>query len=416
MFSVCRSLICCAILLAAAPAADARTIPRAYSGNRLAYVSGGKLYVGFPKARLVPGPGSAAMPSFSRDGEWLAFMRHTVNPQLWVARADGSGAHRIPLMLGVAAFAWSPSADMLAVQPIVAKGQTPIVLVSPRGTAHTISHHLSGPFLWSPDGQTLAVADMSPTGYTRLDLVHGNTVKSYSLPGASRHNPVGLYGWWPGGHGILYWLDPGACESCIADGTKLLDYDLLSRRVHYLGISLTYRDWIAVSRRGLLFVSGGPRPAFFGKHVRLCLSTGPCKTLPPRQPNQISLDPAEDPAGDAIAFVVAPAWHTWGFRSDVRYQRWMNAHVLWTANPDGSGARPASIGMPMGAEDPEWTRDGRGLLFMKDGALWLDPHLGAANAHPIARLVSAGAVPNYQSRYLGWYYGHMDWHDLFAWY
>jgi hypothetical protein len=38
------------------------------------------------------------------------------------------------------------------------------------------------------------------------------------------------------------------------------------------------------------------------------------------------------------------------------------------------------------------------------------------NAYPIARLVPAGSVPNYQNpAYQGWYYGHMDWHDLFAW-
>jgi 4-alpha-glucanotransferase len=73
--------------------------------------------------------------------------------------------------------------------------------------------------------------------------------------------------------------------------------------------------------------------------------------------------------------------------------------------------------VPTGVQDPEWTRDGRGILFIKNGTLWIDPHLGAANAHPIARLVSAGAVPDYRNpTYQDWYYGHMNWHEQYAWY
>jgi hypothetical protein len=119
-----------------------------------------------------------------------------------------------------------------------------------------------------------------------------------------------------------------------------------------------------------------------------------------------------------MAFVVAPAWKTWGFLSGSRYRRWLDAHVLWSARADGSGAAPIA-GAPKGGQDPQWTRNGRGLLFVKDGDLWLDPQLGAAAARPIARLVPAHFVPDYldsSHAYQDWYYGHMDWHELFAWY
>lgn len=118
-----------------------------------------------------------------------------------------------------------------------------------------------------------------------------------------------------------------------------------------------------------------------------------------------------------MAFIVAPAWNTAGFQSAAKYRSWLNAHVLWIAQPDGSGAAPARAEVPKGVQDPTWTRDGRGILFVKDGALWLDSHLGAANPHPIARLISAHAVPTFRNpAYQTWYYGHMDWHNLFAWY
>jgi dipeptidyl aminopeptidase/acylaminoacyl peptidase len=164
-------------------------------------------------------------------------------------------------------------------------------------------------------------------------------------------------------------------------------------------------------------VNGGNRSAFFGKHLQLCEPGSPCRRLLPRLSGHISLDPAWSPNGEEMAFVVAPAWNTMGWTSAGKYRRWMNAHVLWTAQPDGSNARPAGNGgVPKGVEDPQWTRDGRGMLFVKSGALWLVSHLGASNAYRLVQLVPANSLPNPQDpAYEGWYYGHMDWHNLFAW-
>ena len=426
MFAICRLVACCLILLAASGPAAAETTPQPYPGDRLAYISGSKLYVGYPDApHLVPGPGNAFQPIFSYDGRWLAFLRqqwqgYDVSSQLWLAQADGSAAHAVSSMGGVAVdgFQWSPSADVLAVQPLNKKGDwLPIRLVPVQGPAHDVPDQLQGSFLWSPDGQTLAVAATSRSGYTRLDLVRGNAVTSYALPGVGRYNPFRLAGWWPNDHSILYWLDPGGCYSCIADGTKLDDYDLQTGTVRHVGVTLPYhRDWVAISGDRLLVVTGRDRSAFYGKHLQLCLAAGSCRPLPGKGSHRISVDPAWSPDGGLMAFVVAPARKTSGFRSPAKYWSWMDAHVLWTAQPDGSGAKPAS-GVPKGAHGPEWTGDGRGILFVKDGELWLDPHLGAANAHPIARLVSPHPLPGREMpAYQSSYYGHMNWHDLFAWY
>src|SRR5437764_987979 len=80
------------------PPLSAQPAHAPYFGDRLAYVSGGQLYIGLsPKPRLVSGPGTAFHPVFSHDGRWLAFVRQPtpVTAELWLARGDGSKARRI---------------------------------------------------------------------------------------------------------------------------------------------------------------------------------------------------------------------------------------------------------------------------------------------------------------------------------
>lgn len=419
----CLLVVGC-ILLAATAASGAQTTERVYRGDRLAYISRGKLHVGFPHARLVAGPGNAFQPVFSHDGQWLAFLRqhwygYDASSQLWLARADGTGARAVTSMGGVSAsdFQWSPTADVLAVQLQNASGRRPIRIIPVQGAAHTVLDHLTGSFLWLSDGRTLAIAATSRSGYTRLDLVSGTRVRSYSVPGIGRYDPIKLAAWWPAANSIVYWLDRGGCFSCIADGTPLYAFDLHTGKTRRLGVGLIYRDWVAVSGTHLLAVVGRDRSAFFAKRLELCLAGGPCKALLGSRRGTISLDPVWAPSGGPMAFVVAPSWRTWGFQSPARYWSWLDRHVLWIARPDGSGAGTAGGGVPSGAQDPQWTRDGRGILFVKDGALWLDPHLGAANAFLVARLVPAHFVPDLRKpAFQDWYYGHLDWHDLFAWY
>ncbi len=420
-----RLLVCCLLLLAENGTATAATTQKPYWGDRLAYISGGKLYVGVTNAHVVPGPGNAFQPVFSFDGQWLAFLRqrwdgYDVSSELWLARADGQGTHVVSALPGmnVEGFQWSPTADVLAVQPQTAAGVLPIRLVSVRGTARTVPDGLSGSFLWLPDGTMLAIADTSSGGLTRLYTVRGSVVRSYAIPGIGPTDRVKLAGWQPGGHGVLYWIDPMGSASIAADGMQLRALDFHTGKARSLGFTLGYTDWIGVSGNRLLTVNGGDRSAFFGKHLRLCIGTGRCKTLLSGA-NRISIDPASEGTGGLIAFVVAPAWNTMGFQSPARYRKWLDTHVLWTAQSDGSGARPAGTEIPKGVQDPTWTRDGRGLLFVKDGTLWGDVHFGAANPRPIARLVPANLDPGAAGSnhaYQDWYYGHMDWHNLFAWY
>jgi dipeptidyl aminopeptidase/acylaminoacyl peptidase len=418
MLPILRAVfICCFLTVGAVVLPSSQEAASVEIGDRLAYIGGGQLYVGFPHGKLIPGPGTAWQPRFSFDGQWLAFERRprALEPQLWLARADGSGAHRLRVG-GVSEFWWSPTADVLAVEAVVGRRDAPIVLISPDGRAHTLPHRLSGEFRWSPDGRSLAVAT-GWMGHAVLDVVTGSRVRSYAVPGLRPTDAVELAGWWPGTRGLLYQVDPDASGSIAADGMRLFSLDVRTDRARFLGIALGYDDWIVPQGDRLLVVMGRDRSAFFGKHLMLCAAAGSCRALPGVAAHEVSFAPAWGPNGGSIAFVVTPAWHVWGFQSTARYFAWLGAHVLWIARPDGSGASPAGAEVPHGVEDPEWTRDGRGILFVKNGALWLDSHLGAANPQPIVRFVPPNSTPDWRNpAFQRWYYGHMDWHDLYAWY
>jgi dipeptidyl aminopeptidase/acylaminoacyl peptidase len=195
---------------------------------------------------------------------------------------------------------------------------------------------------------------------------------------------------------------------------QLVNLDLRTDEIRNLGVMLGYHDWLAVSGRRLLMVKGNDRSAFFGKRLWLCSLGGSCRAIPGLPKEGISLDPAWPPDGHSMAFVMARTWNPSGIISGARYRSWLDSHVLWIASGDGSGAHPLA-GVPRGAADPEWTPDGRGLLFERDGSLWLIPHVGASNAHPLVVLTKHVFPDLHHPAYQRWYYGHMDWHDLFAW-
>ncbi len=84
--------------------------------------------------------------------------------------------------------------------------------------------------------------------------------------------------------------------------------------------------------------------------------------------------------------------------------------------PSGSLAWDAIRPKPAGVSAPRWTRDGRGLLFVKNGALWLDVHYGASNPQPVVQLIPPNTFPDQSSVSQLWYYGHIDWSELYAYY
>jgi TolB protein len=98
-----------------------------------------------------------------------------------------------------------------------------------------------------------------------------------------------------------------------------------------------------------------------------------------------------------------------GFASTQTLLSWVHTHTLWVADAHGAGARELHAA-GTGIYQPQWSRDGSHLLYIRDDAVWL---IGANGMAP-ARIV--GPFPT-KAEYVG-YYGHVYWpqYIALAWY
>jgi TolB protein len=99
-------------------------------------------------------------PSWSPDGEWIAFVSdRSGSPQIYVMKADGTSERRITFNGGYnTSPAWSPDGRWIAYEARVGGGQFDLWLVDPEGGTNLplVSHPRSdeGPS-WSPDGRKI---------------------------------------------------------------------------------------------------------------------------------------------------------------------------------------------------------------------------------------------------------------------
>ena len=220
------------------PAVDAA----AFVGEgELAFISRSTLWVlDADAARLrqlpvVPGL-QPADPELSPDGRWLTYVEAEVSSatnvatnELWVARADGTAAHRLPVASFGDLYGWEPGRDVLAVSiEGAAFGNTAgIDLVTPTGATRRLVSFQTSPALasqvwvegatWSPDGSALAVSlddHLFSGGATELvayPVGGGHPTTWLSLPGSKR-TVLGMQGalaypagWWER-WGIAFWV------------------------------------------------------------------------------------------------------------------------------------------------------------------------------------------------------------------
>ncbi len=136
-----------------------------------------------------PNPGAFQSPAVSASGDWVAYAtRAPVDTRRVVLQRitpGGAGEERLELPhAGLAAFAWHPGRDLVAVQRALVAGPSsygPIVTIDTRSGEHrTITDDISLAFWWSPDGGTIAyltpiVADVpGPVRHVMLPaLSHG---------------------------------------------------------------------------------------------------------------------------------------------------------------------------------------------------------------------------------------------------
>ena len=159
----------------------------AFEGQgELAFVSRGRVWTldgtsGTLRRLPTPAGSTPSSPVISHDGRWLAYIVHRDQNQygpyeLWIARADGTGAHRVPGLTVNEPVGWSPTSDLVAVEAGEAHypngSPTAVDLVSPGGHTRAVFRRSGeqilrrggiGSVVWSPDGASLAVSNIAPS-------------------------------------------------------------------------------------------------------------------------------------------------------------------------------------------------------------------------------------------------------------
>ena len=397
--------------IAHAPVADLR----AFRGQgRLAFLWGGQLFLldgSKGVLRQITSQGQTTDPTWSPDGHRLAYLRDGV---LWLTGADGSGAHRAAALPSVAAsYTWSPRGDMLAVSLADSGGAAGALwLVSSRGQSRRLGVAAADP-LWSPDGSRLAYSLTLPyrDPQTRSDALYtmsangGHPTRIF----VAQQSGIRLERWWPNGKGLTFRIDEQHSASLAADGLPLYTMPLAGNP-RLLTTSLGYPTWLAWSPSGrqMLLVAGGGRETWHGKSLAICDVYAARYRALPQPSGVVSLDPTWSPSGREIAFVRArDLGDPGGFDSTPMLSAWVRTRTLWLASATGAGARQLTAA-GSGIYEPQWSADGRHLLYIHANSLWLIDTRGG----PARRIL--GPFPTTPDLYPLGYYGHLTWSGLLA--
>ena len=382
----------------------------------LVLVRRGDLYLvtraGGPARRLTKGL-SASHPLFSPDGRYVAFLDGSAAagaPQrVGIVGADGKGLHvfRTAQQARAGNVAWRPSGDVLALWG------ASLQFLRPDGTLRTPVRPRSGSvigFAWAPAGggygyvvtPTVTAQNMS----VRADALYVSAGGSPARRIYTADKMVGilLAGYWPGGKGLLFWLDPSHSASLAADGLPLESMPLGGGTPRTLATTLPYRQWVQPDGQDVLVVAGDGRIAWSGKALERCAPlTGTCTSLA-APPGDVAIDPAGSRAAGRVAYVTAKDLGTgvWS-PSQGGLAAWQRTRTLYVRT--GSGAAPQRVAAG-GVFDPTWSADGSSLAYVRQGALWLwRPGKGSLRVATLA----APASLDYD------YYGFTTYRAAFAW-
>ena len=426
------------------PSVDAK----AFSGQgSLAFISRGALWVldGDTKSlqRIsLPAGFTAASPTFSLDGRWLAYTtsRSTNSgqtTQVWMAASNGAHAHELTGLLDPDLVGWNPSSDQIAVisaTPLTTRfGNTldeasRLWSIAPNGHRHLLmmASSIEGA-AWSPNGRQIAVStDTFPwatdvtTWSSTLSVYPASGgaasvwfhVSNTTYFGGEDGNFILPVQWIPK-WGIAFWtIGDGATpgDGSIQDGGGL---DLFAssgagESPHLLGSVLSNGTVQAVATTSggelAITVADGAKPMWIDQSVESCSQATYQCTPVKKAARTISLDPAWSADGSTLVYEVGKASQNQGFSQ--RYvSNWYDSLQLWLYRP----TTKASIMVPSarGAVVPAWSKTGDNLLYVADDGIWLWKNLKGT---PVE--VAGPLLPT-----TDWnaFYGQIDWSNQFAW-
>ncbi len=403
----------------------------------LAFVSDNQLYVldddGVLTKIVGPSGGAYDDPTWSEDGQWLAFAYDVAPTQLpeglpdedepaddtlWLVHTGDTTAHQVAPM-DIGQFAWAPvGPPVLAFETLTFDALSQSLWTDVPGHAATAVPGLSveaGGFAWSPDATHFAIVAGTnpgpggpvPTAQLQvIPVTGGQAVTWYATTG----NSIDLDAWWPGGGGILFWLDTGSSSSVAADGLTLYSQER-GESPRALATTLVNPAWVVPSPAGdtVAVVAGGDRFIWGGaKDVATCaLATVAC--TPVDHPvGTVTLFPAWA-SSHQVAYVTASASGPFGRDGPADFgpgwmAEWDATNRLTLSGAQGSTTLSAAGG---GVVDAVWDDTGQGLLLVRDDALWWEPSSSSAPVRVAGPLYSTAAPSGY--------YGQVAWPSMFAW-
>jgi hypothetical protein len=157
---------------------------------------------------------------------------------------------------------------------------------------------------------------------------------------------------------VFFTIDPGSSASIAADGLTLRVVSASGGPVHKLGIALWYPDYLSWCGGRLVFVGGPDRIAI---HAKRLLTAAPPNWHPQPLWSDRTLSfatPACTPDGSAVAVLVQHSSVVASFFAT----RWH----LWWVGLDGSRRELDAPPAGFADEAPQWSRDGRSLLFVRE--------------------------------------------------
>lgn len=404
---------------------------RALAGHgRLAFVSRSELYaVSGSHVRRLPlapasSPGSLVPqdPVLSSDGKWLAYLEVDPNQaapsQLWLAHGDGAGARRVAVPTPERIVGWH--GDTLAVlagpertkQPCPCSSPTTIRLVSPDGSSRVV---VRAPWIygaaWSPDGRAIAYGDddVWTNRIASVPAAGGKPTIWWTQPrlrvqGGWTTVVMEVAGWWK--RGIGFWSYPdGSVRN--NDSTPLSLVARPGAPPTQIGETLSSgaTDVLSASSTGMLAIQQAAwnpgRNAWTGKTLAVC---GARRCTSDSVAGTITVDPAWSPDGRTLLFAYAPDFGEgpWGMK---RLEAWFAQHRAQLYDPKTATTR--ALPAANGGTAFVWSPDGKGLLFVKNDALWLLPRLDGQAVRIAGPIYPAGRWPQY--------YAQVDWAHQFSW-
>ncbi|MGA2520421.1 MAG: hypothetical protein ABSG81_06340 [Acidimicrobiales bacterium] len=404
----------------------------------LAFVSDNQLYVlddnGVLTRIVGPSGGAYDDPTWSGDGQWLAFAYDVAPTQLpeglpdqdepaddtlWLVHAGDTTAHQVAPM-DIGQFAWAPvGPPLLAFETLTFDALSQSLWTDVPGHAATAVPGLSveaGGFAWSPDATHFAIVagtnptpgGPAPTAQLQVIPVSGGPAVTWY---ATTGNSIDLDGWWPDGGGILFWLDVGSSSSVASDGLTLYSQGR-GASPRALATTLVNTSWVVPSPTGdtVAVVAGGDRFVWGGgKNVETCgLATAVCTPVT-RSGGTVTLSPAWA-SSRQLSYIVASASGPFAKDGPADFSPGWMAQWDATNRLDLSGSQgPTSLSAAgSGVVDVVWNDAGTGLLLVRDDALWWEPSSSSAPARVAGPLYSTAAPSGY--------YGQVAWPSMFAWY